>query len=100
MNTVKSSIYGWGAFSVAVLSGMYAANEWRQKREDDQVARGSKQMYIMTFEEKMAKAEWENEQAQLLAAGKEAHPVYVAEIEAQKMQSAKVGKSNWGIDKA
>lgn len=41
MNTVRSSLWGWGAFSVAVLGGMAAANEWRQDRKVAQVGLSS-----------------------------------------------------------
>lgn len=38
MNTVRSSLVGWGAFSTAVLGGLYAANIWRQEREEEHVS--------------------------------------------------------------
>jgi len=62
-----------------------------------QVARGSKDMRVMSFEEKIRKAEWEAEQEALLKAGKveEVHPVYLEMEEARKSTLAKVGKSQW-----
>eukprot|EP00036_Acanthoecidae_sp_10tr_P011511 CAMPEP_0182927148 /NCGR_PEP_ID=MMETSP0105_2-20130417/13342_1 /TAXON_ID=81532 ORGANISM="Acanthoeca-like sp., Strain 10tr" /NCGR_SAMPLE_ID=MMETSP0105_2 /ASSEMBLY_ACC=CAM_ASM_000205 /LENGTH=102 /DNA_ID=CAMNT_0025065079 /DNA_START=163 /DNA_END=471 /DNA_ORIENTATION=+ len=97
MNSIKSSIAGWGAFSVAVFGGMVAANQWRNERESTQVERGSKDMRIMSMEERIAKAEWEANQAELLAAGKvdQVHPLYLEMEEAKKARQAKVGKSDW-----
>eukprot|EP00037_Helgoeca_nana_P011852 m.106667 g.106667 ORF g.106667 m.106667 type:complete len:103 (+) comp21103_c0_seq5:697-1005(+) len=97
MNTVRSSLFGWGSFSVAVLGGMYAANEWRQDRANVQVARGSKDMRVMTMEERIAKAEWEDDQAKLVAAGRmdQVHPLYVEMEQAKKATQKKVGHTEY-----
>mmetsp|Transcript_143031 Transcript_143031/g.202326 ORF Transcript_143031/g.202326 Transcript_143031/m.202326 type:complete len:103 (+) Transcript_143031:59-367(+) len=102
MNTVRSSVYGWGAFSAAVLAGMYGANEWRNERKAQQIERGSMDMRVMTMEERILKAEWEDHQAALLAAGKidEVHPMYLEMEEAKKRTQAKVGKSKWNSETA
>eukprot|EP00038_Savillea_parva_P028335 m.64430 g.64430 ORF g.64430 m.64430 type:complete len:103 (+) comp8224_c0_seq1:86-394(+) len=97
MNSIRSSALGWGAFTVAVMGGMVAANQWRDSRTQEQIQRGSKNPYVMSFEERIRKAEWEAEQADLVKAGKmdQVHPMYLEMQEAQRRTQAKVGHSKW-----
>eukprot|EP00039_Didymoeca_costata_P020935 m.342892 g.342892 ORF g.342892 m.342892 type:complete len:99 (+) comp21991_c0_seq1:148-444(+) len=85
-----ASLIGWGSVMTALFSGMYLANVDRRSREEEQFARGSR-VRSMTFEEKIMKAEWEEEQRRLAKEGKDVHPYFLKQLEDERNRKAKVG---------